>query len=304
MLCHTAPLQVLNLNNNLLDYIGKNIRDKMDSVGTVNYAYQYNYMDLSDNKLSCTCKTIDFVHWLSVSKVQFMLFDDYICKDKNGEIKKLKFAAEIVLKLDKECANYITLIICLSIGFVVCLVVIIHGIMYRYRWDLRYFYYSFKLKMKGSNHLLQHEGDTNDYEYDAFVSYANENGNFVKNDLVPELEDKRCLRLLVHDRDFRAGEFVCDNIMSAITTSKKTLIIMSKHFLKSDWCIFEMNMARMETIKTGRNVLCVIMLEEVPSKGLPLEILDIVRQQTYMEVPLNDEHMDLFWDRVHAAMIE
>jgi hypothetical protein len=138
--------------------------------------------------------------------------------------------------------------------------------------------------------------------FDAFVSYASENARFVKNDLVPQLEDRRRLQLLVHDRDFRAGEFVNDNIMQAIASSRKTLILMSKDFLKSEWCIFEMNMARMESIKTGRNVVCLVKLEDFPVEGLPLEILDIIRQQTYIERPENDDHMDMFWDRVQNAL--
>ncbi|XP_045172600.2 toll-like receptor 4 [Mercenaria mercenaria] len=300
---HTVPLQELNLSHNLLNKIGKNIMDILDAVANLKPIYYYSYIDLSGNNLSCTCKDRNFVDWVSVTTVRFIQLDDYMCKYENGISTKLKFAEEISKRLKKDCADYTVLTICASLGFVLFLAIIILCIIYRYRWDLRYFYYSMKLRMNRKGLLLHPDDDDGEFTHDVFISYANENGTFIKNDLIPELEDKRQLRLLVHDRDFELGEFVSDNIVRAISTSRKTLITMSRHFLASDWCIFEMNMARMEAIKTGRNVLCLIMLEEVPMEGLPLEILDIIRHQTYLELPSDIDHRELFWERVHNALM-
>ncbi|XP_045208462.2 toll-like receptor 4 [Mercenaria mercenaria] len=298
----SAPLHYIDLNNNLLSKIGPNIRQKYDDVAKLNISFKIFYLDLSNNKLSCTCNDTEFIAWVSRTNTFFIDFNAYTCTYKNGKRKKLALASMLYQELLKDCADYTVLIILACSGLFLFLIVITGGIIYRYRWDLRYFYYSIKLRMNGHT-LLINQNDERAYKYDAFVSYASENARFVKNDVVPELEDTRQLQLLVHDRDFRAGEFVNDNIMQAITTSRKTLILMSKDFLKSEWCIFEMNMARMEAIKTGRNVVCLVMLEEVPVAGLPLEIMDIIRQQTYLELPANADHMDMFWDRVQNALI-
>ena len=297
----SSPLQYLDLSNNLLNKIGPNIMQKFDNVAKMNLSLDKYYLDLSNNKLSCACSDVDFISWVSRTKVQFIDFEDAVCTYKNGKSRRLRKAAQIYSDLIKDCADYTTLIIISCLGLVLFLIITLCGVIFRYRWDLRYLYYSIKLRINGNKILINQEDDE-DYKFDAFVSYASENARFVKNDLVPELEDRRQFRLLVHDRDFRAGEFVNDNIMQAITSSRKTLILMSKGFLKSEWCIFEMNMARMESIKTGRNVVCLIKLEDVPVDGLPLEILDIIRQQTYIERPTNEDHMDMFWDRVQSAL--
>lgn len=296
-----CTVQYLDLSNNLLNKIGPKITRKFDDETKSKKVYENYYLDLSNNKLSCKCNDTDFIAWVSRTDVNFINFKDYLCNYVNGQQWKLTDASTIYRQLLMDCADYTMIIVASCLGFVLFLITIVGGVVYRYRWDLRYFYYSFKLKMKGKPIINREGGEA--FKYDAFVSYASGNGMFVKDEIVPELEDKRNLQLLVHDRDFRAGEFVNDNIMQAITASRKTLILMSKDFLKSDWCIFEMNMARMEGIKTGRNVVCLLMLEEVPSAGLPLEIMDIIRQQTYIELPADINHMDLFWDRVHNALI-
>lgn len=299
---HRVPLQTLNLNFNLLGKLGKKVMDKFDDVKHSKPLFQTYYIELLGNKLSCTCRDIDFVKWVSRTTVRFIDLENYTCAYEKGGQRNLISAADIYRQLQKDCAKYTVLIMSASLGFVFFLSVVIFGLIYRYRWDLRYFYYSIKLRMKGHVPLINHEDDDAEFTHDAFVSYANENGTFVKESVVPELEETRQMRLLVHDRDFRAGDYVCDNIMEAITTSRKTLILMSKDFIKSDWCVFEMNMARMEAIKTGRNVVCLLMLDEVPTSGLPLEIIDIIRQQTYLEVPTDSAHKELFWDRVQDAL--
>lgn len=299
-----APLQLLDLQNNLLDNIAQNVMDKFDDMAHSDSIFTAYYIELAGNKMSCKCKDIEFVRWVSRTKVKFVDLNTYKCTYENGEQKNFSQPADIYKQMLKDCPRYTVLIVSVVIGFIVFVAVILAGVIYRYRWDLRYFYYSVKLRMKGNMRFVNSDEDDSDFTHDVFVSYASENGRFVKNVVVPELEIKRHMRLLVHDRDFRPGEFVSDNIMQAITTSRKTLILMSKPFLKSDWCIFEMNMARMEAIKTGRNVVCLVILEEVPTSNLPLEIIEIIRQHTYIELPSDSNHMDMFWDKVHEALAQ
>jgi hypothetical protein len=141
-----------------------------------------------------------------------------------------------------------------------------------------------------------------EYEKDVFVSYANEDREFVCEYVVTELENKGNLSLLVHDRDFRVGEFVVDNIVRAITSSRRTLVVLTRAYIQSKWCMYELNMARMEAADTGRNVLCVILKEDVPTKYLPIEVIDIIKKKTYLEFPEENIHMDAFWERLRATL--
>jgi toll-like receptor 12/toll-like receptor 13 len=154
-----------------------------------------------------------------------------------------------------------------------------------------------KFKLTGGYRAIENTK----FEKDVFVSYANEDGGFVYQYVVPELEQKGGISLLVHDRDFEAGELVADNIMRAITSSRRTLAILTRAYIRSKWCVYELNMARMEAVDTGRKVLCVI-LKDVPTQSLPVEVIEIIKTKTYLEFPEAEEHMEGFWERLRATL--
>ncbi|XP_045189093.2 toll-like receptor 4 [Mercenaria mercenaria] len=285
-------LSFVDLADNFIEVINESVRKNWDKLASKTNLS----VNLAKNNLQCTCQHLDLIKWFSETRVHFMDYKTYTCKFDNGSVGNLTFVSQIYRSLESECANYLTIILATSAAILIGIFAIVAGTVYRYRWNLRYMYYSAKVKLRG---YVPVNNDDSEFEHDAFVSYASEDGTFVRQHLVPELEMKRGLKLLVHDRDFVAGNFVCDNIMRAITTSNKMLIIMTPHFLRSRWCCYEMNMARMEAIKTGRDVICILMKEHVRTSGLPLEVLDIIQQQTYMDYPTgNHQHVQQFWERV------
>ncbi|CAI9715655.1 toll-like receptor 4 [Octopus vulgaris] len=72
--------------------------------------------------------------------------------------------------------------------------------------------------------------------------------------LIPELEEKDTFKLNIHHRDFPAGKQIAENILFAIQSSRKCLILLSRNFLASEWCMFEYNMAKMECVHTERDL--------------------------------------------------
>ena len=132
-----------------------------------------------------------------------------------------------------------------------------------------------KSKYRGYS-LIDGSDTPNDYRYDAFIFYAGQELIFIKDELVPELENERNLKLSVHQRDFMAGNPIAENIVDAVTRSRKTVLIITNNFLKSDWCIYEFRMALMESnySRDGRDIFVIIMLENVPSNSLPLTYYD------------------------------
>jgi len=120
----------------------------------------------------------------------------------------------------------------------------IGALVYKKRWKLQYLLYMTKKKYLVYRRL---EDDTEIYKYDAFISYSDDNIRFIQDKVIPELQGKQ-LRLCVHQRDFLPGLPISDNIIDAIQTSRRTVILLCNSFLKKKWCIYEFNMARMESI--------------------------------------------------------
>ncbi|XP_071131840.1 insulin-like growth factor-binding protein complex acid labile subunit [Mytilus edulis] len=95
-------------------------------------------------------------------------------------------------------------------------------------------------------------------------------------------------------------EDITDNIIHAIESSRKTICIITRSFLQSYYCMFEYNMARMESIhsRNGKNVLFLVFYEQLLPEELPLVLYEVIQKQTYIEFP-NDEHGNrVFWEKI------
>ncbi|KAH3893737.1 hypothetical protein DPMN_017887 [Dreissena polymorpha] len=141
------------------------------------------------------------------------------------------------------------------------------------------------------------------YQFDAFISYAEDNTRFILDDVIPRLETEN-VSLCLHQRDFLPGNAISDNIIHAIQSSRRTVVILSIAFLRSKWCMYEFNMARMESIYSrGEDIsLVIVMLEPVPNSTLPLEMLRWIQENSYIEYTIDHEGNDLFWNKLKRVI--
>ena len=144
------------------------------------------------------------------------------------------------------------------------------------------------------------------FRYHAFVSYADEDRAIVINNFIRRIEDSsdHRLRLCLHNRDFIPGINVEENISDAIHGSRKTICVLSKSYLASHWCMFEYNMARMESIyfRSGEEVLFLILLEDFSVEGIPMSMLHMVERKTYLEFPHQDVENPAFWFKIKEVI--
>lgn len=145
---------------------------------------------------------------------------------------------------------------------------------------------------------------TNDYPYDAFVSYAEEDQEFVQGEFIRNLEIDGSFKFCLHKRDFIPGHGIADNITQSIHKSRKTIVVLTEHFLKSHWCMFEFNMARMESIYTreGENILFLVLLKPVATKDMPLIMLELIQSKSFIEYPHDELGNNIFWLRLQEVL--
>ncbi|GFN73855.1 toll-like receptor 2 [Plakobranchus ocellatus] len=148
---------------------------------------------------------------------------------------------------------------------------------------LRYWYYAAKLKVNPQLPDLI-------FENDVFVSYSN------KDDFVEENEFN--LRVHLHGLHFPVGEQIVDSIHRAVTTSRKTLVVVTKNMLRSYWCNYELMIARREAITRGRQLLVFLFLEPMSSWEVSAEIASYVRESTYIAYPPDPAHRQMFWNKL------
>ncbi|XP_041350810.1 toll-like receptor 4 [Gigantopelta aegis] len=295
---HMKKLQILDLTNNEVRWFSKVLMTDLDTL-----AKSHNItIHLIRNPISCTCNNLDFLNWIWSSKVHFVEIGNYTCAFGNKTFSSMGAFKDVITTLQKECSNNLTLILGSVFGGILALVIVSGATAYRYRWNLRYWYYAARLRLR-SELLVDEEGDS--FTFSAFVSHADEDEDFVVNEMINRLETEDSgLNLNIHHRDFIPGQEIASNILSAIQGSKKTVVVLSRHFLESYWCMYELQMANMESIKTGRDVLIIIMFEDISTRKIPKEVLYHLKTDSYITYPHNRDEgqIDLFWRRLIIAI--
>jgi len=259
-------------------------------------------VDMRNNSIKYSCQNLEFLQWVCKHKNNFVGFDSYLFVADNGSYISAQEFINDLPYLPAYCRSYTTLIVVCSIGLSVFLSVILGGILYRNKWKLRYLLYMSRKRFYGY-HRLNNEDVVENYRYDAFISYADSNLRFVRDFVIPELEQKG-LSLCIHQRDFLPGNDISDNIINAIQSSRKTVTLISAEFLRSRWCMYEFNMARMESIYSRRENGCLVvaLLEDVLLDRMSREMIEWIRQNSYIEFTTDPDGQRLFWDNITAAI--
>ncbi|XP_055868684.1 toll-like receptor 4 [Biomphalaria glabrata] len=284
-------LRILNLSHTQLSSLPLETRQHIDLVLT-NHSV---FVDLSFTPIHCDCTNIDFLKWMTSSGAFDANFTNYMCRYENSSSAVLVEDAylQTFQYLDRKCTDHSILflvVIAATFFMVTCVIV---ALLYRFRWRLRYLYYAAYLMMKGQ---IKNTAKSEQFHYDVFISYAYQDDDFILKSLVPELTERK-LSVLVHGRDFAVGEFIASNIMTAVKESRKTLVVLTRNLLKSTWCNFEIQMANMESVHTGRPVLVFLIKESIPTAELTSDLLYHLNRNTYIVYP-QGEITDVFWDKL------
>ncbi|CAL1540792.1 unnamed protein product [Lymnaea stagnalis] len=244
----------------------------------------------------CECVNLEFLLWMTGSRAFDDRFQGYLCVKEDSSIMPITDGYNSTLdELEHACTSHVTIFFFVGAGTVVMFIVILGGIIYRFRWKIRYLYYAAYLQYK----RLDRKRDTG-FQYDAFVSYDHSDEEFVVRTLCSELESRK-LKLCIHGRDFKAGDYIASNVVKSVCSSRKTVVVLTRNMIKSYWCGYEIQMANMESIHTGRQVLVFLLMEKIPASDLGVELLYNIRNNTYVPYPENQldaGSLNRLWDKL------
>ncbi|XP_048236555.1 toll-like receptor 4 isoform X2 [Haliotis rufescens] len=288
-LVQMTNLESLILRSNQIRWLPLHVRQSLSKLASKRKTNKLE-VDLSQNPIACTCYNSDFLKWMLTPQINFGNLSNYYCLYSSGTLRPLDDLESVYTELEKSCHNYFGIYLGVVSLFVLTASLIVCSIGYRYRWKLRYWYYAARLRYSNTTESV------NDplFEFDVFVSFDDDDRDFVVNDLIMKLEVEAGLRLNIHQRNFRPGRPIAANIMEAVKRSKRTLFVLSRGSLQSYWCTYEFQMANMESVTTGRDVLMIIMYEQIPTRDIPAEILYHMQTDSYIEYP-NEGDTDVFW---------
>ena len=295
-------LKNLNLEYNMISEIPEATCQELSQLAE-HVAPRIVTVDISNNPLSCSCLSIYYLTFMNQTKPSNLVFhnyDEYMCRDQAGNLVSLHkmnlhslwwdcLGPEVYVGIGVAITTVVITIISVLVMFI-----------YRKRWWFRYQYFLAHRVWKN-----YHKIETLDtpFEYDLFVSYNQHDYQCVDKVLQPKLEDELGLRLCLHHRDFRLGEIITEQIVESIQSSKKTLFILSKSFLASTWCHFEIRMAQTRLFTSGKDVILLALLESLPDRMVSKTLKGLLETRTYVEWTENDTYgQRLFWEKLYESV--
>ncbi|KAM4549516.1 toll-like receptor 13 [Fundulus diaphanus] len=282
-----SALRYLNLSHNDLAVITEAVLHSLPSL---------TYLDLSNNSFTCECSNAGFIRWAKNNKqTQVVNAHQYKCSfpvEKQGS-----FLLDFNIQSCWDQDNFFYFI---SSTCLVILTLLTSFIYHFLGWQLVYTFHLFlahfydsKKRIKGVPH-----------QFDAFVSYNVHDEDWVYREMLPVLEGEQGWRLCLHHRDFQPGKPIIENITDAIYGSRKTICVISRHYLQSEWCSREIQMASFRLFDEQKDVLILLFLEEIPARHLSpyYRMRKLVKKRTYLSWPQAAQHPGVFWQNVQRAL--
>jgi hypothetical protein len=125
---------------------------------------------------------------------------------------------------------------------------------------------------------------SNIFDFHVFLSYASEDLPWVRSHLMSELEHRLGLKLCIHQRDFIVGNNIVDNIVDCVQSSKKIIMVFSRHYVRSQWCQFELNYC-LNHVMDYDDALIVLCVDDVASRKMTPAMMALLKTTTYIQWP-------------------
>ncbi|KAJ2945401.1 hypothetical protein O0L34_g206 [Tuta absoluta] len=239
---------------------------------------------LADNLLLCDCDNRPLLDAIQRHRNQVEDYDLLNCVGTDEALSSVStdVLCQVVQTVSLSAAGVLILIT----GFI--------AVLYRqYKEQLHVFLFSKGWCMRCLQNL-----DPDDKPYDAFISFAHEDQEYVMNTLLPGLEDApEQFRVCVHYRDWHVGDWIPAQIMRSVQLSKRTLIVLSRSFVASTWSTFEFRYSISNADEDPNAKVLVLIKDDVLDMKLDMEIRGYLTYNTYLSC---DDPW--FWEKLRYAM--
>lgn len=294
MFNHMARLKMLHLQHNRLITL---------SVWQINPSI--TEITLSFNPWSCDCEYIEmFREWtkrvtsvIDLSDItciysksnitEISVFNESIYDDPNSGFKIINDNGSICTGLpsinnsingnltatrtiitSEEVQDYIPLLIATLGAFLFVLLITL--MVFIYRQEMRVWCHS-KFGVRLFYRTSDVDREDSEKMYDAFICYSSKDEAWVTEELTPTLErSDPSYKLCLHYRD--VGSHVTEKIRQAVESSRRTIMILSENFLRSEWVRCELKSALHQVLRDRRKRLIVVLLGQVVQRDLDQDI--------------------------------
>ncbi|KAM8819619.1 toll-like receptor 5 [Rhynchonycteris naso] len=254
-------------------------------------------LDITHNKFICECELSTFIKWLNQTNVTiFGSHADIYCTypnslsgtslyslstegcDEEESLKSLRFALYILFTVTLTLFLMTVLIVTKFRGFCFLCYKTVQRLVFKGQTETR-------------------QLDT--YKYDAYLCFSSKDFEWVQNALLIHLDaqysDQNRFHLCFEERDFMPGENHIANIHDAVWSSRKTVCLVSRHFLRDGWCLEAFGYAQSRSLAELNSALIMVVVGSLSQYQLMKHesIRGFVQQQQYLRWP--EDLQDVGW---------
>lgn len=282
-------MQILELHNNKISKLSSEV------INFLQNATNLYTITLHNNPFICNCNTTDFFHFThSIKKHRIVDLNMIRCQEENKLISKMT-----MIDFCPSQAEWINL----TFWITMIIIMIIFGLLFS---AFCFFFYKNKELQFINNFMFpsllkndeddeeSEETDVTEYEdnnvteetsYDVFISYSQDDQDFVMNELVCKMEnDVPPLKLYLPHRDW-LNEWTTTNIMKYMEISRRMMMVLSPSFLENVWGKSDLRDAHYQALSRDQSNLILILYGDIEStdEHLDSKLKAYINANTYIK---------------------
>ncbi|XP_069963656.1 protein toll-like [Bactrocera oleae] len=253
-------LTVLDLRNNRLKSLSADFLRAF-----LNESTKLQFLNLSENPWFCDCAAQQLLYTIRAHRQRIPDVEQLRCDNLQNDTLLTANVSELCqTDIKVKHYKYLTVAVTSAASLIIILLLII-ALFYKYNLQVKVWLYSRNIL---SCCINEHELDKNK-TFDAFISYAHQEADFVNQTLLPQLEQcEPPFRICTHERNWLAGAYIPEQIIESVEQSRRTIIVLSQHFIESEWARMEFRTAHQCSLNEGRARIIMIKYGEIINSGL------------------------------------
>ncbi|XP_072295722.1 toll-like receptor 1 [Eucyclogobius newberryi] len=262
------------------------------------------FLDISHNPFTCICslrefRTLGIRSARHLTKINIINWpSDYYCLYPE-ELENTTLRDVSIPEISCNSGLLAATILCPAIFTIISLVVACRH--FDVPWYLGMIWQWTRAKHRARRQNIPAE-ELARVEFHAFVSFSQHNADWVHNSMLPNLSE---LRICHHEKHFMPGRTIIENIVNCVQKCRRSAFVLSAHFVKSEWCHYELYFATHQRLARGPDSVVLVLLEPLPQYLIPSkyhQLKSMMRRHTYLEWPQEKAKQRLFWANLRAAL--
>ncbi|KAK3103161.1 hypothetical protein FSP39_016912 [Pinctada imbricata] len=279
-------MKYVSLRHNILEYFDE--QDLMIMEGANGTSF-----DFYGNSFDCSCKAKEGIVWMSEHAEKIASIKTLKCidgRDLSDMIHNIHYYRLRCLSIFWLQFSIISLLF-----IMITILLILVGA--KHKALVLYFYLRAKHFLRGRK-----TQEKNEYKFDIFISYSQEDCDWVVNCLYRKLSGEFKLRVCFHENDFKPGMRISDNIYNCIVNSRLHLFVITQAFLQSTWGMYEMELTRECVLRSREDEnIIVLFKDDIPVSDMPKALKEVWFRVTCLKWPGDNsdiEQANIFWKRL------